>query len=293
MTELPKQEYILKCTSACAGCSASLSLRYIFKAAGSDTILVVPASCTSIIQGIYPNTAMNIPVYNIAFAAAAACASGMSEALRSIGKKTNVIVFAGDGGTVDIGIQSMSGAFERGTDFLYICYDNEAYGNTGMQRSGATPLGAKTTTTPGGKTHAKKDIDMIIAAHNPPYMATACGAFPQDLFKKVQKALTFRGPSFIHILTPCPPGWRYSTEKTVEIGKLAVKSGMWVLYEREYGKLSISSPSKVAIKKPIPLEDYLTPQGRFKGIDEKTLNILKQQVAKNLEQLAREESGIC
>ena len=205
IAEIPKEEYVLKCTSACAGCSDSLALRYVLKAAGPDTVLVIPACCTSVIQGIYPNTAFNVPVYNIAFGAAAACASGMSNAFRQASKKTNVIVYAGDGGTLDIGIQAMSGAFERGTDFLYICYDNEAYGNTGMQRSGGTPLGAITTTTPAGKTDFKKDIDAIIAAHNPPYQATAAAAYPQDLFKKVQKALTFRGPSFIHILAPARP----------------------------------------------------------------------------------------
>jgi pyruvate ferredoxin oxidoreductase beta subunit len=290
IAEIPKEEFVLKCTSACAGCSDSLALRYVLKAAGPDTVLVVPACCTSVIQGIYPNTAFNIPVYNIAFGAAAACASGMSNAFRGSGKTTNVIVYAGDGGTLDIGIQAMSGAFERGTDFLYICYDNEAYGNTGMQRSGGTPMGAKTTTTPTGKTDAKKDIDAIIAAHNPPYMATACAAYPQDLFKKVQKALTFRGPSFIHVLAPCPPGWRFSTEKSVEMGKLAVKSGMWVLYEREYGKLTINAQSKGAIKKPIPLEEYLAPQGRFKGIDAKTLEMLKQHLAKNIKKLLSEEA---
>ena len=263
----------------------------MLKAAGPDTVMVVPACCTSVIQGIYPNTAFNVPVYNIAFGAAAACASGMSNAFRAAGKKTNVIVYAGDGGTLDIGIQAMSGAFERGTDFLYICYDNEAYGNTGMQRSGGTPMGAKTTTTPTGKTDAKKDIDMIIAAHDPPYMATACAAYPQDIFKKVQKALTFRGPTFIHILAPCPPGWRYPTEKSVEMGKLAVKSGMWVLYEREYGKVTIGPQSKAAMKKPLPLEEYLSPQGRFKGIDPKIVEILKQRIAKNYKRLATEEEA--
>jgi pyruvate ferredoxin oxidoreductase beta subunit len=151
-------------------------------------------------------------------------------------------------------------------------------------------MGARTTTTPTGKTDAKKDIDAIIAAHNPPYMATACSSYPQDLFKKVQTALTFRGPTFIHVLAPCPPGWRYPTEKSVEIGKLAVKSGMWVLYEREYGKLSINSQSKAAMKNPIPLEEYLEPQGRFKGINAKTLEILKQHLAKNIKKLAAEEA---
>jgi pyruvate ferredoxin oxidoreductase beta subunit len=288
--EIPREEYLLKCTAACAGCSDSLTLRYVLKAAGPDTVLVVPACCTSVIQGAYPHTAFNVPVYNIAFAAAAACASGMSNAFRALGRKTHVIVYAGDGGTLDIGIQSLSGAFERGTDFLYICYDNEAYGNTGMQRSGGTPFGARTTTTPTGKTDQKKDIDAIVAAHGPPYMATACPAYPQDLFQKVRKALTFRGPSFLHVLAPCPPGWRFSPEKSVELGKLAVKTGMWVLYEREHGKLALSAPSRAALKKPVPLEDYLAPQGRFDGIEAATLKTLKQQLTENLLKLAEEEA---
>jgi pyruvate ferredoxin oxidoreductase beta subunit len=293
MTEIPKEEYVLKCTSACAGCSTSLILRYVLKAAGPDTVLVIPACCTSVIQGIYPNTAMNIPIYNVAFAAAAACASGMSEAFSAAGRKTNVIVYAGDGGTVDIGIQSLSGAFERGTDFLYICYDNEAYGNTGMQRSGATPIGARTTTTPGGKIHAKKDLDGIVAAHNPPYLATACSAYPQDLFKKVRKALSIRGPKFIHILAPCPPGWRFSSEMTIEMGKLAVKSGMWQLYEREYGAVTINGPTRAAMIKPVPLEDYLAPQGRFKGISKDALEMLKSQAQKAAKRLKLEADGVC
>lgn len=293
MTEIPTEEYILKCTSACAGCSDTLTLRYVLKAAGPDMVLVVPACCTSVIQGSYPNTAMNVPVYNVAFAAAAACASGMSAAFRQAGKKTRVIVYAGDGGTVDIGIQSLSGAFERGTDFLYICYDNEAYGNTGMQRSGSTPAGARTTTTPAGKNQAKKDLDSIVAAHNPPYMATACAAYPRDLFKKVEKALSISGPKFIHVLAPCPPGWRFSSEKSIEMGKLAVKTGMWILYEREYGKVTISGPSKAAMIKPLPLEEYLAPQGRFKGIDDASVALLKSQAEKAAKRLLREEEGTC
>ena len=293
MTEIPKEEYLFKCTSACAGCSSSLVLRYVLKAAGPDTVLVMPACCTSVIQGIYPNTAMNVPVYNVAFAAAAACASGMSAAFCAEKKTTNVIVYAGDGGTVDIGIQALSGAFERRTDFLYICYDNEAYGNTGMQRSGATPTGARTTTTPGGKPDTKKDIDRIVQAHDPPYMATACSAYPQDLFKKVTKALSIRGPKFIHVLAPCPPGWRYPTEQTVEMGKLAVKTGMWVLFEREYGKVTINGPSKAAMIKPLPIEEYLGPQGRFKGISKEAVDSLVSLARRNAKRLSLEEEGVC
>jgi pyruvate ferredoxin oxidoreductase beta subunit len=293
MAEIPKEEYILQTTSACAGCSSSLVLRYITKAAGPDSVLVVPACCTSVIQGIYPNTAMNIPIYNVAFASAAAVASGMSAAYRAAGKKTNVLCYAGDGGTVDIGIQSLSGAFERGTDFLYICYDNEAYSNTGMQRSGSTPLGALTTTTPAGKTEVKKDLDAIVLAHSPPYMATACSAYPLDLFKKVQKALTIEGPTFIHILAPCPPGWRFPSDKTIEIGKLAVRTGMWVLYEREYGKLTINGPSKTALQKSVPVEEYLSQQGRFRGLDRKIIDRIQQEVDRRKACLLKEVEGIC
>ncbi len=275
------------------GADSSLVLRYVLKAAGPDTVLVMPACCTSVIQGIYPNTAMNVPIYNVAFAAAAACASGMSAAFRAEKKATNVIVYAGDGGTVDIGIQALSGAFERRTDFLYICYDNEAYGNTGMQRSGATPTGARTTTTPGGKPDTKKDIDRIVEAHDPPYMATACSAYPQDLFKKVTKALSIRGPKFIHVLAPCPPGWRYPTEQTVEMGKLAVKTGIWILFEREYGKVTINGPSKAAMIKPHPIEEYLGPQGRFKGISREAIDSLVSLARRNAKRLSLEEEGVC
>jgi pyruvate ferredoxin oxidoreductase beta subunit len=288
MTEIPKEEMLLKCPSTCAGCGSLLALRYILKAAGKDTILVIPACCNSVIQGVYPYMLHTVPVYNIAFAAAAACASGMSEALRAKGEKTNVIVYAGDGGTADIGIQALSGALERGEDFLYICYDNEAYGNTGMQRSGATPLGAITTTTPNGKTVNKKDLDRIVEAHNLPYQATACSSYPADIYNKVKKALTIPGPKFIHILAPCPPGWRIPSEKTVEIGKMAVKSGIWVLWEKEYDKFTVSAPSRAAMKRPAPVGDYLKAQGRFRKVDEKTEAIIQANVDKNLKKIALE-----
>lgn len=293
MSGLQETEYILKCTSACAGCSTSLILRHVLAAAGPDTVLVIPACCTSVIQGVYPNTSFRIPVYNVAFAASAAVASGMSAAFEAMGKKTNVIAYAGDGGTVDIGIQALSGALERETNFLYICYDNEAYGNTGMQRSGSTPLGARTTTTPEGKGHKKKDIDRIVAAHSIPYMATACSAYPKDLAGKVQKALATKGPAFIHVLAPCPPGWRYPAEKTIEMGKLAVKTGVWALYERMYDTVVISGPTKAAMIKPTPIEEYIKPQGRFKGISAETITNIRLDSERMLRRLAAEEEGSC
>ena len=291
MAEIPKQEHILATTSACPGCSSSLSLRYILKAAGPDTVLVIPASCTSVIQGMYPHTAVQVPVYNIAFAAAASCASGMSSALRRAGRDTKVIVYAGDGGTVDIGLQALSGALERETDFLYICFDNEAYGNTGMQRSGSTPLGALTTTTPAGKVHPKKEIDRIVEAHHLPYQATAISAFPVDLYRKVEKALTFRGPSFIHLLGPCPTGWRFPHGKTIEVGRMAVKTTAWILWERIHGVLSVSSPSKGPLKNPIPLQDYLGMQGRFRITPPSLLERLQGEIDTSRQEILKEVEG--
>jgi pyruvate ferredoxin oxidoreductase beta subunit len=278
MAQIPKDEHILATTSACPGCSSSLSLRYILKAAGADTVLVIPASCTSVIQGMYPHTAVQVPVYNIAFAAAASCASGMTAAFRRAGRETKVVVYAGDGGTVDIGLQALSGALERETDFLYICFDNEAYGNTGMQRSGSTPLGALTTTTPAGKVHPKKDIDRIVEAHHLPYQATAISAFPVDLYRKVEKALGIRGPSFIHLLAPCPTGWRFPHGKTIEVGRIAVKTAAWILWERINGVLSVSAPSKRPLANPLPLKDYLGLQGRFKGIPPSLMERLQGEI---------------
>jgi pyruvate ferredoxin oxidoreductase beta subunit len=292
MAQIPKEEYILRTTSACPGCSSSLSLRYILKAAGPDTVLVIPASCSSVIQGMYPHTAVNVPVYNIAFAAAASCASGMSAALKRAGRATKVIVYAGDGGTVDIGLQALSGALERETDFLYICFDNEAYGNTGMQRSGSTPLGALTTTTPAGKVHPKKEIDRIVEAHHPLYQATAISAFPIDLFHKVEKALTFRGPSFIHLLAPCPTGWRFPHGKTIEVGRMAVKTAAWILWERVHGVLSVSGPSKGPLEGPVPLRDYLGMQGRFRQIPPDLLDRLQREIDGRREEIRAEAGGV-
>jgi pyruvate ferredoxin oxidoreductase beta subunit len=291
MVQIPKEEYILRTTSACPGCSSSLSLRYILKAAGPDTVLVIPASCSSVIQGMYPHTAVAVPVYNIAFAAAASCASGMVSAFQKAGRKTRVIVYAGDGGTVDIGLQALSGALERETDFLYICFDNEAYGNTGMQRSGSTPLGALTTTTPAGKVHPKKDIDRIVEAHHPPYQATAVSAFPIDLFRKVEKALSSRGPSFIHLLAPCPTGWRFPHGKTIEVGRMAVKTGAWILWERVSGVLSVSGPSKGPLERPAPLRDYLGMQGRFRQITPDLLDRLQEEIDRRREEIRAEAGG--
>jgi pyruvate ferredoxin oxidoreductase beta subunit len=273
---LPREEYLLKGHAACAGCGPSIALRLLFKALGNRVILVVPACCTTVIQGPYPYTSIAVPLQNILFESTAAAASGIVAALhkRQI-QDVTVVGWAGDGGTVDIGIQALSGAAERETDFIYICYDNEAYGNTGMQRSGATPYGAWTTTTPLGKKERKKNMPLIMAAHRIPYIATACPSYPIDLVNKLRKAREIRGTKYIHILAPCPTGWRYDPGKTVEIGRLAVQTGLWALYEIEHGRFKLNPPSDRLIDKTMrkPLEDYFSLQGRFR-------NLTKEGIAK-------------
>jgi pyruvate ferredoxin oxidoreductase beta subunit len=271
MKELPKEEYLLRGHAACAGCGPAASLRMLFKALGNKVFLVVPACCTTVIQGPYPFTSFGVPLQNILFESTGAAASGVVAALRQ--RKIDdvtVVGWAGDGGTADIGIQALSGAAERGTNFIYICYDNEAYGNTGMQRSGLTPYGAWTTTTPSGKRERKKDMPMIMAAHKIPYVATACTAFPLDFVNKVRKAKDIQGTKYIHLLAPCPTGWRFDTSKTIEMGRLAVQTGLFVLYEVENGKFKLNPPSeRLADKsKRKPVKEYFAGQGRFRGLSE-------------------------
>ena len=271
MKELPREEYLLKGHAACAGCGPAVSLRLLFKALGSKVFLVVPACCTTVIQGPYPFTSFGVPLQNILFESTGAAASGVVAALRQRRvDDITVVGWAGDGGTADIGIQALSGAAERETNFIYICYDNEAYGNTGMQRSGLTPYGAWTTTTPSGKRERKKDMPMIMAAHKIPYVATACTAFPLDFVNKVRKAKDIQGTKYIHLLAPCPTGWRYDTGKTIEMGRLAVQTGLFVLYEIENGKFKLNPPSDRLVDKSKrkPVKEYFAGQGRFRNLTE-------------------------
>ena len=267
---LPVEELLNAGNTGCPGCPSSLALRIALKALGKNTVFTIPACCAVVCLGGYPNTTFNVPVMSVAFEAAAAGASGLVAGLRRQGKHdTNVVVWAGDGGTYDIGLQALSGAVERNTDFIYICYNNEMYSNTGIQRSGATPYGAWTTTTWTGKTEGKKDLPAIMRAHGVPYMATAVPSYPEDLFQKVRKAMSIKGPKYIEILAPCPPGWRYPMEKTVEMGRLAVETGAWALYEYENGQLSFNLKSKSILERksePKPIEEYLKLQGRFNGL---------------------------
>ena len=280
INEFSREEYLLKGNAACAGCGPALALRYVLKALGPRTVLVIPASCSSIIAGAYPKSAFKVPVYHIAFAASAATASGLVEGLEAQGIEANVVVWAGDGGTVDIGLQGLSGAAERNHNITYICYDNEAYMNTGIQRSGATPYGAWTTTTPLGNKGRKKDLPFIMAAHNIPYVATASPAFPKDLVNKVAKAQKIRGFKYIHILAPCPTGWRYDPRLTVKIARLAVMTGFWPLLEIEHGRLRLNSPSMNLLDpaRRRPLKEYLELQGRYRHLSEEDLKVLQRQI---------------
>ncbi len=282
--DIPDTECVLAGSAACPGCPATMALRTVFKALGKNTIMIVPACCTAVIESLYPKTCFDIPVMNIAFEAAAAGASGVEAGLRMQGKKdTTVVAWAGDGGTYDIGIQALSGAIERQTNFIYICYNNQIYSNTGIQRSGATPLGAWTTTTVSGKTEIRKEMGDIIRAHHVPYAAQTCVSYPEDLYKKLKKAKSIKGSKYIEILAPCPPGWRFPMEKTVEMGVLAIETGAWALYEFENEKMTFNGKSKLLLEKkikPKPIEEWIKYQGRFKHLftpvrDEKTLKSIQ------------------
>ena len=264
---LPFEECMIPGSAACPGCPATMALRIAFKAFGKNTVLVVPACCTSVIESLYPNTSFNVPVMNIAFEAAAAGASGVEAALRQQGKgDTTVVAWAGDGGTYDIGIQALSGALERRTNFIYICYNNQIYSNTGIQRSGATPYAAWTTTTVGGKTEFRKEMGEIIQAHHIPYAAQACVSYPEDLYNKLKKAKSIKGPKYLEIMAPCPPGWRFGMEKTVDMGLMAVETGAWALYECENDVVTFNGKSKLILEKKIQrksIEEWIKQQGRF------------------------------
>jgi len=255
--------------TACAGCGQAIACRLVIDAAGSNTIVANNTGCLEVFSTRYPETAWNVPWIHSLFENAAAVASGIEAALIYLGKKDgiNVIAQAGDGGTADIGLQALSGMWERGADVLSICYDNEAYENTGIQRSGLTPYGANTTTSPPGaksigNMRFKKPIPEIANAHGIPYVATASAGFPQDLQRKVKKAVSIKGPKYIQIHVPCPLGWGHESNLTYQIAKLAVETGLYPLIEYENGKL-------LAVRKisqPKPVEEYLKTQARFKHL---------------------------
>jgi len=253
----------------CAGCGDALAGKFVLDALGEDVIVVSPTGCLEVFTTPYPESAWGVPWIHSLFENAAAVASGVEAALKSLDRKNNtkIVAIGGDGATLDIGLQAISGAFERGHDFTYICVDNEAYMNTGIQRSGATPLYASTTTSPAGKISSgnplyKKNMPAIIAAHGSPYVATASISYAPDLKKKVKKAAEIKGPTYVHVHAPCPTGWKMDSSKTIEVGKLAVETALWPLYEMENGE--ITTVRKIKNRKPV--EEYLKVQGRFKHL---------------------------
>jgi pyruvate ferredoxin oxidoreductase beta subunit len=275
-----KEEYMLPGNRACQGCGLSLSYRYALKALRENTILTIPASCLTVLHGLYPTTSVTIPCLNCTFASTAASASGLVAGLAATGRtNTTVVAFAGDGGTYDIGIQALSGAAERRTDFIFVCYDNEGYMNTGTQRSSATPLGAITTTTPIlTKEQHKKDMLKIMEAHDVAYIATTSPAYPIDLYDKFVKAKRIRGTRYLQIHVPCPPGWGYPPHDTVKMARLAVETGVFVLFESENGKFRFTGRSKSLAEKGnrLPLVNYLERQDRFKKMSVEQLSSLQK-----------------
>lgn len=251
--------------NACAGCGAAIAMRHIAKASGEKSIVSIATGCMEVVSTAYPLTSWKLPLIHSAFENVAATASGVDAALKHLNKKANIIAIAGDGGTFDIGFQALSGAIERNHDFLFICYDNEAYMNTGVQRSGSTPRFTETTTSPYGKSiHGKlewkKQLPFIIAAHGC-YVATASIAFLGDFYSKIRKALQIPGPKFISVLAPCTIGWKIQNNDAIEVSRLAVQTGIFPLYEVENGivKMNLDVKSK-------PVSEYLKRQGRFKHL---------------------------
>ena len=283
---IPEEEIMSPGHLACQGCGATLAVRFVLKGLGRNTIMSIPACCCTVIDGPFPYTAYGVPIWHTAFETAASAASGIKAGLDVLGRKeTTVLAWAGDGGTFDIGIQALSGAAERGDDMIYVCYDNEAYMNTGIQRSSATPYGAWTTTTPvkHPKNRPKKDIVAIMAAHRISYTATASIGYPEDLIKKVKKAKESEGTKFLHIIAPCPTGWRSRPDDTIKLAKLVVETKTFPLFEVENGEVwRLTKKSK-----GIPVIEYLKLQGRFRHLKEEDVQTIQMNVDKEYERLLK------
>lgn len=284
-TSIPEDELLTSGNLACAGCGASLSMRLALKGLGKPTVLAIPACCWTIIPGAWPVSIMDVPLFHCAFETTAATISGIKAAFRKRGMDDICVVgWAGDGGTLDIGIQALSGAAERNDDILYICYDNEAYMNTGIQRSSGTPQGSWTTTTPvkNPKSEPKKDIDEIMIAHKVPYLATATAAYPHDMIAKFKKARSIKGTRFIHLFASCPTGWRMPENLSIKIMRLAVLSNIFPLYEVEDGEFYRQTviPDEI-----VPVDEYIHLQGRFRHLTEEAVKEFQSMVDKRFEHL--------
>jgi pyruvate ferredoxin oxidoreductase beta subunit len=280
-----KKEVFAPGHRACSGCGEALAVRLVMKALGKNTIVIMATGCMEIVSSQLPYTSWEVPWMHTLFENIAAVASGAEAGIKALTRKgvsfpkTKVVAMGGDGATSDIGVQALSGAMERGHDFIYICFDNEAYMNTGIQRSSATPFGAATTTQPVGKVSMgqatwKKNMPAIAAAHDIPYVATACPSYPFDLMDKVKKAVEIEGPSYIHILSVCPTGWRAPSDLTIRLGRLAVETGIFPLYEVENGEYTLNFD----LPQLRPVSDYLKLQGRFRHLTPEVIAKIQQKV---------------
>ncbi|MBW6461912.1 MAG: pyruvate synthase subunit beta [DPANN group archaeon] len=289
MKDRYKDDLLAPGHKTCAGCGASIAARQVLKALGENVVICNATGCLEVTTSQYPLTSWKVPWIHVNFENVASVASGVREALDSQGKEdVTVVAIGGDGGMLDIGFRSFSGALERNHNILVICYDNEAYMNTGIQRSGSTPHLASTTTTPAGiaskgKEQWKKDAPTIAAAHHIPYVATASIGYPLDLEKKIKKALSIKGAKYIHIHSPCPVGWYFDSMKTIEIAKDAVESKMWALFEIEDGKKTLSR-----IPKGIPISKYMKAQKRFKHLSDEDI----EEYQKNIDAIFKKEFNI-
>jgi pyruvate ferredoxin oxidoreductase beta subunit len=298
LRELTTEELLAPGHRMCAGCPVPTLVRMTLKALRGPAVIVNATGCLEVSTTIYPYTAWLLPWVHTAFENTAAVASGIEAGFKALTKKgrwdrkVDVIAFGGDGGTFDIGLQALSGALERGHDFLYICYDNEAYMNTGIQRSGATTFGAATTTSPSGKRipgkrEWKKDLIAIALAHDIPYAATASVAFWKDCIAKVRKGIEVEGPAVIHAITPCPRGWRHEPSESIKVARLAVQTRFFPLYEVENGKYRITLP----VPNPLPVEEFLKTQGRFRHLfkpeNKWMIEAIQGWVDKNYERLVK------
>lgn len=284
---IERKEFFSSGHRACQGCGEVLALRLVLKALGRDTVVANATGCMEIVSTPYPTTAWELPYIHVAFENAASVGSGVEAGLKALRRKgkiadrdVKVLCVAGDGGTADIGMQALSGAMERGHDMIFCCLDNEAYMNTGIQRSSATPFMAATTTSPAGRVipgqrTGKKNVAEIMVAHNVPYVATASPSYPLDLIEKVKKARKVRGCSYLHVFSTCPTGWRAPSHEAVKLGRLAVETGVFPLYEVENGKYRLT----VDVPEPLrPVSDYLKSQGRFRHLSPDLIEVFQQRV---------------
>ncbi len=294
--ELPQEELFLPGHGLCASCTIGVIARHMLKVFGPDTVVVNATGCAEVSTVVYPRTNWAVPWIHVAFGNGGSVASGIEAAIKALkrrsvidpGRKINVVVFAGDGGTADIGFQALSGMLERGHRVIYIMYDNEGYMNTGIQRSGTTPIGAATTTAPAGRkipgnvTH-KKPMAAIAAAHGIPYVATANPAYVHDMVYKFKKAAEVDGPSFIHVLQSCTPGWRFEPKYAIRVLELATETGYWVNYEIENGEFRVTVP----VPRRKHVKCFLQLQGRFKHLKPDEIEYIQKVVDRDVEEINR------